>query len=111
MRMAGYRDAYYIKALKLRTLITNEYKKLFKNFDLILTPTMPILPPKFTDIEKLSVIENYMCDILTTGPNLCGFPMISVPVQKNKMIGMHFIADHLQENKIISIGDFYERIR
>ena len=111
MRMAGYRDAYYIKALKLRTLITNEYKKLFQKYDLILTPTMPILPPKFSEIEKLSTIENYMCDILTTGPNLCGLPMISVPVQKNKMIGMHFVADHLQENKIISIGDFYERIR
>ncbi len=110
MRMAGYREAYYIKALKLRTLITNEYKKLFKNFDLILTPTMPILPPKFTEIEKLSPVENYMCDILTTGPNLCGFPMISVPVKKDKPIGLHFIADHLQENKIISIGDFYQLI-
>ncbi len=111
MRMAGYRDAYYIKALKLRTLITNEYKKLFQKYDLILTPTMPILPPKFFEIEKLSAVENYMCDILTTGPNLCGLPMLSVPVKKDKPIGLHFIADHLQENKIISIGDFYERIR
>ncbi len=111
MRMAGYRDAYYIKALKLRSLITQEYKRLFKEFDVLLTPTMPILPPKFSEIEKLSVIENYMCDILTTGPNLSGLPMISVPVKKDRAIGMHFIADHLQENKIISIGDYYERIR
>ncbi len=111
MRMAGYRDAYYIKALKLRSLITQEYKKLFKEFDVLLTPTMPILPPKFTEIEKLSTVENYMCDILTTGPNLSGLPMISVPVKKDRAVGMHFIADHLQENKIISIGDFYERIR
>lgn len=111
MRMAGYRDAYYIKALKLRSLITQEYKKLFKEFDVLLTPTMPILPPKFAEIEKLSTVENYMCDILTTGPNLSGLPMISVPVKKDRTVGMHFIADHLQENKIISIGDFYERIR
>jgi aspartyl-tRNA(Asn)/glutamyl-tRNA(Gln) amidotransferase subunit A len=111
MRMAGYRDAYYIKALKLRSLITQEYKRLFKEFDVLLTPTMPILPPKFSEIEKLSPIENYMCDILTTGPNLSGLPMISVPVKKNRAVGMHFIADHLQENKIISVGDFYERVR
>ena len=111
MRMAGYRDAYYIKALKLRTLITDEFKKILKNYDLILTPTMPILPPKFSEIEKLSALENYMSDALTVGPNLCGLPMISVPVKKNKSIGLHFISDHLQENKIISAGDFYERIR
>ena len=111
MRMAGYREAYYIKALKLRSMITQEYKKLFKEFDVLLTPTMPILPPKFSEIAKLSPVENYMSDILTTGPNLCGLPMISVPVKKNRMVGMHFIADHLQENKIINIGDFYERIR
>ncbi len=111
MRMAGYREAYYIKALKLRTLITQEFKKLFKEFDVLLTPTMPILPPKFSDIKKLTPLENYMSDVLTVGPNLCGFPMISVPVLKNKPVGLHFIADHLQENKIISIGDFYERVR
>ena len=111
MRMAGYRDAYYIKALKIRSLIINEYKKLLKNYDVLLIPTMSILPPKFSEIEKLSPVETYMSDLLTVGPNLAGMPMISVPVKKDKPIGMHFIADHLQENKIIQMGDFYERIR
>jgi len=111
MRMAGYRDAYYIKALKIRSLIINEYKKLFKNYDVLLTPTMSILPPKFSEIEKLSPVDVYMSDLLTVGPNLAGMPMISVPAKKDKPVGMHFIADHLREEKIIQIGDFYERIR
>ncbi|MBI2671705.1 Asp-tRNA(Asn)/Glu-tRNA(Gln) amidotransferase subunit GatA [Candidatus Woesearchaeota archaeon] len=102
MRMAGYRNAFYIKALKIRSLIINEYKKLLKNYDVF---------PKFSEIEKLSPVEAYMSDLLTVGPNLAGLPMISVPVKKDRPIGMHFIADHLQENKIIQIGDFYERIR
>ena len=66
--MSGFRDAYYIKAAKVRTLIIEEYKKAFKKFDVLISPTMPVLPPKIKDISKLSALENYMMDIMTVSP-------------------------------------------
>lgn len=109
-RMAGYRDAYYMKAMKVRTRIIDEYKKLFKKFDVLATPTVPILPPKFEEIEKLSLLQNYMTDILTVGPNIAGLPHLNVPVGFEAVkgaklpVGMLLIGDHLQEGKIIQAG-------
>ena len=107
--MAGYRDAYYLKAAKIRRLIIEEYKKLFKKYDLLVSPTMPVIAPKFDEIKKLTPLENYMMDILTVGPNLAGLPHITVPVKKDKMpIGLMLIGDHLEEKKIIEIGSVLE---
>jgi aspartyl-tRNA(Asn)/glutamyl-tRNA(Gln) amidotransferase subunit A len=105
-RMAGYRDAYYIKAMKVRTKIIEEYKKAFKKFDVLVSPTMPIVAPKFIEIEKLTPFQHYMMDILTVGPNLAGLPHMSVPVGfKDKMpVGLMLIADHLKEGNLIEIG-------
>ncbi|MFH1456365.1 MAG: amidase family protein [archaeon] len=112
-RMAGVRDAYYIKAAQLRTKLIQEYKNAFKNYDVILTPTMPILPPKFKDIEKLSPLQVYMLDELTCGPNLAGIPHMSVPVgfSKKLPVGMMLIADHLNENNLIKLGKEVENGR
>lgn len=110
-RMAGFRDAYYIKATKVRTLIIKEYKNLFKRFDVLVSPTVPILPPKFKDIEKLSLLQNYMIDILTAGPNLAGLPHMNVPIgfEKGLPVGMMLIADHLNEGKLIQVGNALEK--
>ncbi len=112
-RMAGYRDAFYMKALKIRTLIINDFKKVFKKFDAIAAPTMPMLPPKFSELEKLSPLENYQADILTVPANLAGIPHISVPCgfAKGLPVGLHLLADHLQEGKIISLASQYEKLR
>jgi len=109
-RMAGFRDAYYIKATKVRTLMINEYKKMFKKFDVLVSPTVPILPPKFEDIEKLSLLQNYMIDVLTVGPNLAGLPHMNVNVgfENNLPIGMMLIGDHLDEGKLIQLGSVLE---
>src|SRR3989338_811545 len=109
-RMAGYRDAYYLKAAKVRTLIINEYKKAFKKYDLLVSPTMPIIAPKFSEIDKLTPLENYMMDIMTVGPNLAGLPHISLNAGfKDKMpVGIMFIADHLNDNKLIEVGKKWE---
>lgn len=109
-RMAGYRDAYYIKAAKVRTKIIEEYKKAFKKVNLLVSPTMPFVAPKFKEIEKLTPLESYMADILTAGPNLAGLPHISIPVGfKDKMpIGLMLTADHLQEEKLIQAGSKLE---
>lgn len=105
-RMAGYRDAYYIKAMKVRTKIIEEYKKAFKKFDVLVSPTMPIVAPKFKEIEKLTPLQNYMMDVLTAGPNLAGLPHMSVPVgfKDNMPIGLMLMADHLKEENLIQIG-------
>ncbi len=105
-RMSGFRDAYYIKAAKVRTLIIEEYKKAFKKYDVLLSPTVPILPIKIKDIPKLSIIENYMIDVLTVGPNLAGLPHINIPVglDNNLPVGMMATSDHLKEGTLIQLA-------
>lgn len=101
-RMAGYRDAYYMKAMKARTLIIQEYKNAFKKHDLIVHPSMPNVAPKFKDIKKLSPMENYLMDVMTAGCNLAGFPHLSVPMgEKSEMpSGFLAIANHFNEDKL-----------
>lgn len=105
-RMAGFRDAYYLKAMKVRTLIIEEYKKAFKKFDILISPTMPIIAPKFSEVNKLTPLENYMMDALTAGPNLAGLPHISTNAGSiEKMpVGIMCIANHLEENKLFNIA-------
>lgn len=109
-RMSGYRDAYYLKAMKARTLIINEFKAAFRKFDVIAAPTMPIAAPKFSEIKKLSPVEHYQMDVLTVPPNLAGIPMLSMPCgYKDKMpIGLHLMACHLKEGKLIEVASAVE---
>ncbi|HIQ50095.1 MAG TPA: Asp-tRNA(Asn)/Glu-tRNA(Gln) amidotransferase subunit GatA [Nanoarchaeota archaeon] len=112
-RMSGFRNKFYIKALKIRKLVIDEFKRVFKKFDCILAPTMPILAPKFEEVEKLSPLEHYMTDVLTVPINLAGMPHLSIPCgfAKGLPIGLHIFADHFQEGKIICLANFYEQIR
>jgi len=109
-RMSGYRDAYYIKATKVRAKIVNEYKKMFKKYDALISPTSPILPPKFSEIKKLSPLQNYMMDVMTVSPNIAGLPHLNVPVGfADKLpVGMLMASDHLQESKLVQLGSVFE---
>jgi aspartyl-tRNA(Asn)/glutamyl-tRNA(Gln) amidotransferase subunit A len=107
-RMAGYRDAYYLRAMKVRTMIINDFKKAFKNFDIIAAPTMPIVAPRFSDIQKMTPLQSYQMDILTIPGNLAGIPMINIPA--DEMIGLHLMSDHFQEDKILQAGAQMEKI-
>jgi aspartyl-tRNA(Asn)/glutamyl-tRNA(Gln) amidotransferase subunit A len=109
-RMAGFRDAYYMKALKVRTKIVQEYKKAFKHYDALLTPSSPILPPTFNHIKDLTPLQNYMLDVLTVGPNLAGLPHMSMPSGKanNLPVGVMITAGHLQESTLIKLGSALE---
>ncbi|MFH1849009.1 MAG: amidase family protein [archaeon] len=102
-RMAGHRDAYYIKASKIRTLIIEEYRKLFETYDILISPTMPDVAPRFSDIEKMTPLENYMMDVFTVGPNLAGIPHASIPVgmKKGMPVGMMAMANHNEEGKLL----------
>ena len=110
-RMSGYRDAYYLKALKVRTKIIQEYKKKFEKFDALISPSAPMLPPKFSDIEKLTPLQHYLADIMVVSPNLAGLPHVSVPVGNvgNLPVGMLLIGDHLNEKALIEIGSVFDK--
>ncbi|MFA5303758.1 MAG: Asp-tRNA(Asn)/Glu-tRNA(Gln) amidotransferase subunit GatA [Candidatus Nanoarchaeia archaeon] len=110
-RMSGYRSQYYLKAMKVRTLIINDYKKAFEKCDALLSPTMMFTAPRFDEIAKLDPLQVYQSDLLTVGPNLAGIPMINVPCgfDSNKLpVGFHLLGDHLNETKILSIAKSYE---
>jgi aspartyl-tRNA(Asn)/glutamyl-tRNA(Gln) amidotransferase subunit A len=109
-RMAGYRDAYYLKALKVRTRVIEDFKKAFSDVDVLAAPTMPVVAPRFGEIAELEPIQHYMMDVLTVAPNLAGIPMISVPCGEvgGMPVGLHLMADHLQEGTLIQAAHAYE---
>ena len=94
--------------MKVRTTVIQDFKKAFKSCDVIAAPTMPVLPPKFTEIKAMSPANQYQMDVLTVPANLAGIPMISVPVKQKEPIGLHLLGDHLQEEKILRVADAYE---
>jgi aspartyl-tRNA(Asn)/glutamyl-tRNA(Gln) amidotransferase subunit A len=105
-RMAGYRDAFYNKAAQVRTKIIEEYAAAFKQVDVLITPTMPIVAPTFDEIKKLTPLQNYAMDILTVSPNLAGLPHITIPCGESNglPIGMMITGPHFAEQKIIQVA-------
>ncbi|MBB6216208.1 aspartyl-tRNA(Asn)/glutamyl-tRNA(Gln) amidotransferase subunit A [Anaerosolibacter carboniphilus] len=100
---SGYYDAYYKKAMLLRKKIRNVMKKAFDSYDIILTPTSPVLP--FSMGEKTSdPLEMYLADIYTVNINIAGVPAISIPCgfsQGKLPIGLQLIGDHYAEKKLL----------
>ena len=109
-RMAGYRDAYYLKALRVRTRVIQDFKNAFREVDILAAPTMPVVAPRFDEIAGMEPIQHYMMDVLTVAPNLAGIPMISVPcgTVDGLPVGLHLMADHLQEGRMIQAAHAYE---
>ena len=110
-RMAGFRDAFYLRALRVRARIIAEYKSALMKVDVLLSPSMPNTAPRFDEIERLKPVQHYLMDVLLVGPNLAGLPHFSIPtgkVQRNLPIGTLLIADHLQEDKLLALGALLE---
>ncbi len=105
---AGYYEAYYLRAEKARTLIRAAFAKQFRNFDALLGPTMPVLPPKLG--ERVSPLEDYMIDVNTVPANLAGIPALSVPVgfSEGLPVGMQLMAPHFGEGTLFTIASSYE---
>lgn len=100
---SGYYDAYYVKAQKVRTLIQEEYNKIFQEVDLILTPVAPRTAYEFGALSD--PIEMYLSDIYTISVNLAGLPAISLPVDKgdNGMpIGLQLVARAYNEQTLFN---------
>ena len=108
---SGYYDAYYKKAQQVRTLVMNEFNKIFENYDVILTPTSPTVA---FDIGSKSnnPMEMYLADICTVSINIAGLPAISIPagVDKEGMpIGMQIIGNKFEEQKILNTAYAFEQ--
>jgi aspartyl-tRNA(Asn)/glutamyl-tRNA(Gln) amidotransferase subunit A len=99
-----------LKALKVRTKVIEDFKKAFKDVDVLATPTMPVIAPRFDEVKEMEPIQHYMMDVLTVAPNLAGIPMVSVPCGKHQgmPVGLHLMGDHLAESKIILVASSVE---
>lgn len=103
---AGYYDAYYLKAQRVRRLIKEDFQKAFEKVDAILTPTSPIPPFKLG--ERLAdPIQMYLADIFTISANLAGIPAVSVPVgldSRNLPVGAQIMGAWFEEEKILQVA-------
>lgn len=108
---SGYYDAYYKKAQKVRTVIRNEYQKLFEKYDVILTPTSPTVA--FGIGEKSNnPLEMYLADICTVPVNIAGLPGISIPATVDKdglPIGIQLVGKHFDEETILRAAYTFEQ--
>jgi aspartyl-tRNA(Asn)/glutamyl-tRNA(Gln) amidotransferase subunit A len=108
---AGYYDAYYLKAQRVRTLLTRDFEDAFKKIDAIVTPTSPTAAFKLG--EKVDdPLAMYLADIYTVTANLAGIPGISVPCGKTKEnlpIGMQIFGKHFDEATILRLAHAYEQ--
>jgi len=106
----GYYDAYYKKAMKVRTLILEDYKKAFQKVDAIITPTSPTLPWKLG--EKVNdPLAMYLSDVFTVPINIAGIPGLSVPTGfiDGLPVGMQILGPHFSEDLLFKLGHFYEQ--
>lgn len=108
---SGYYDAYYKKAQKVRTLIKNDFDKIFEEYDVIIGPTTPT--PAFKAGEKIEdPLEIYANDILTIPVNLAGVPGLSLPCgfsEKGLPIGLQIIGKYFDEETVYRAGYAYEQ--
>ena len=107
---AGYYDAYYLKAQRVRTLLTRDFEEAFKKVDAIVAPTSPTAAFKLG--EKVDdPLAMYLADIYTVTANLAGIPGISVPCGETKQrlpIGMQIFGKHFDEATILRLAHAYE---
>ena len=106
---AGFYDAYYTQAQKVRTLIARDFDRAWETCDLLLTPTVPT--PAFKVGEKAAdPLQLYLEDIFTIPANLAGLPAISVPCGKSGHlpVGFHLVGAPLAEAKLLAAARLFE---
>ncbi|MDC4548895.1 Asp-tRNA(Asn)/Glu-tRNA(Gln) amidotransferase subunit GatA [Acinetobacter baumannii] len=107
---AGYYDAYYVKAQKVRRLIQQDFLKAFENVDVIAAPTAPTTAYKIG--ASLDPVEMYLGDIYTIAVNLAGLPAINAPVgfdKDNLPVGLQLIGNYWSESQLLSIVHQYQQ--
>ena len=108
---AGYYDAYYLKAQKVRTLIKRDFDEAFKRCDVIVTPTAPTTAFKLGE-KTQDPLQMYLSDIYTISTNLAGLPALSLPCgfdSEGMPIGLQIIGKHFDESTILRVAYGYEQ--
>ncbi len=109
---SGYYDAYYKKAQKVRTMITQDLEKAFKNVDIIIGPTTPSTALKVGSTEG-NPLFGEIADVLVEAGTLSGYPGLNVPVgfDKNDLpVGMNIVAPQFEEQQILNVGYAYQKL-
>jgi aspartyl-tRNA(Asn)/glutamyl-tRNA(Gln) amidotransferase subunit A len=107
---AGYYDAYYLKAQKVRNLIAQDFRQAFENVDLILGPTTP--DKAFKIGEKMNdPIAMYLSDVYTVSTNLAGLPAMSIPMgfKEGMPLGLQIIGNHFDEKDILKLSHLFQK--
>jgi len=108
---AGYYDAYYLKAQKIRRLIAEDFKRAFRQVDVILGPTTPT--PAFGIGEKTGdPLSMYLSDIYTIAVNLAGLPGISIPAGfiDGKPVGLQLIGGYFAEARLLNVAHRFQQV-
>ena len=106
-RMVGFRDRYYMKALAVRQLVIQEYQRALSESELVISPTMPFIAPRFEEIARMRPLEVYQADYLTVPANLAGTPHLSMPCgygEKGMPIALQAVAAHWQEGQLLDLA-------
>lgn len=106
---AGYFDAYYLKAQKIRRLISEDFKKAFEKCDVILGPSAPSVAFPIGD-KKEDPLKMYMQDVYTISTNLAGLPGLSMPggLMNNLPVGIQLIGNYFSEAKLLNIAHIFQ---
>lgn len=106
---SGYADQYYKKAQKVRQLLRQDFQRAFTEVDIILTPTMPVLPFKIGE-KTDDPLKLWLVDAFTTAINPVGVPAMSVPAGNSKglPVGMQLITPHFEEGKLLNFAHQFE---
>jgi aspartyl-tRNA(Asn)/glutamyl-tRNA(Gln) amidotransferase subunit A len=107
---AGYYDAYYLKAQRVRALIADDFRRGFAEVDVLISPTTPT--PAFEIGAKMNdPVTMYLNDIYTIGANLAGLPAVSVPCGfvDGLPVGMQIIGAHFAEERLLNVAHRYQR--
>ncbi len=108
---AGYYDMFYLKALKVRSLIKDDFQNAFKHCNVIVCPTMPTTAFKIGELLD-DPLQMYLMDVLTCPVNLAGLPALSIPCgfdAKELPVGFQIIGDYFDEKSILNIGYMLEQ--
>ena len=108
---AGYYDAYYLKAQKIRRLISNDFKQAFEQVDVIMGPVSPETAFKIGE-KTDDPISMYLADIYTLSLNLAGLPGMSIPAGEvnNMPVGLQIIGNYFEEGKMLNIAHQYQQV-
>jgi aspartyl-tRNA(Asn)/glutamyl-tRNA(Gln) amidotransferase subunit A len=107
---AGYYEAYYGQAQKVRTLISREFESAFERFDVLISPTSPTVAFKFGEKTE-NPVAMYLADVLTIPPNMAGLPGLSIPcgLSEGLPVGLQLIGPQFSENTLFRAGHALEK--